>query len=484
MSIAILDATPGATSRATLERPCPEALAVKARALLGQGRLGAAQPVIAALRALGSARTLAAELEARLAFALGRVENAMAVLTAAIADEPGSTALLSTRAELRLLAGDPPGAAADAADAVVLDRRDAGAKALLGRALLQLGRFADAVACLDEALAARPGAVATRLDLAAALDALSSPELGEAVIVSGLALSPGNAALRSAAMLRRIRAGDFTAALAMAQSARHGGALDACGFGLMGHALSSLGRHAEAADAYVEALKLAPEDPYVRHLAAAAGRVAAGDRAPADYVRVLFDGYADRFDNHLIHLGYRVPGLLRALLRRDPPMDGPVLDLGCGTGLLALACRDVAPGDWVGVDLSPRMLEAARAKELYAELHEADLISYLAGEARDFPLIVAGDVLCYLGELRAPLRAVAPRLRPAGRFFCTAELLASPRDEVRLGHMGRYAHSRAHILAAAEAAGLTVVSVAEETLRLEGQAPVPGLLVLLERPAA
>ena len=470
-------------SLATAKLPDPLALAAKARALLDQGRPGAARPLIAALRPAGAEDAVAAEMEARLLFAQGRPREAVAVLDAGLEETGSSLALHLTRAELRLLVGDVVGAASDAAEAVILARDNATAKALLGRALLQLGRAADAVTCLDEALAALPHAVPTRLDLAAALDAAARPEMAEAVLAAGIALDPGNATLHSAAMLRRVRAEDFTAAVAMAETARRNAALDACGHGLTGHALSSLGRYNEAADAYVEALKLAPEDPYMRHLVASAGRCDADERAPPEYVRALFDKYAERFDHHLVRLGYRVPGLVRRVLTQSAPVSGPVLDLGCGTGLLALTCKDLAPCDWVGVDLSPRMLDAARSKTLYAELHEADLLTFLGSETRIFPLILAADVLCYFGPLTPLLRAVQPLLALEGRFVFTVERLVPGTEAVRLGRMGRYAHSEAHVIAAARDAGLEIVSLDEDTLRLDGSAPVCGLVAVLGRAA-
>ena len=51
-------------------------------------------------------------------------------------------------------------------------------------------------------------------------------------------------------------------------------------------------------------------------LLAALGRAAVPDRAPASYVRDLFDGFAERFDADLAGgLGYRTPELLAAALR-------------------------------------------------------------------------------------------------------------------------------------------------------------------------
>lgn len=53
---------------------------------------------------------------------------------------------------------------------------------------------------------------------------------------------------------------------------------------------------------------------------------------------------------------------------------GPVLDFGCGTGLVgaALAQLDIGPVD--GADLSPQMLAVAARKGVYRELIEGDVL--------------------------------------------------------------------------------------------------------------
>ena len=150
---------------------------------------------------------------------------------------------------------------------------------------------------------------------------------------------------------------------------------DASTFGLKGHALSSLGRHDEAALAYNEALKLAPGDAHHPPPRRRRRHRSTASSAPDDFVRTLFDGGADRFEAHIIELGYRIPGLIRRHVIEFAAMAniGPVLDLGCGTGLVALALSDLPLGPFTGIDVSPRMLEQARAKGLYATLREARL---------------------------------------------------------------------------------------------------------------
>jgi tetratricopeptide (TPR) repeat protein len=277
------------------------------------------------------------------------------------------------------------GALADAAEAVFFDRDDPAAKAILGVVLLEHGRSGDALACLNEAVAAQPGNPAFRRALAAAQEAAGDSRAALETLSAAIAVAPYWAELRNAAILVCVRRQDFTGACDFGEQARRDGAADACTFGLLGHAFSSLERHAEAGEAYAEALKLGPEDRYVRHLVAAAGILPSAPRAPIEYVRAVFDGYAEHFEEHLVSLGYRVPGLMREKLVRHPTIIsgdclGPALDLGCGTGLVAIALSDLPVVPLVGVDASPRMLQAAGAKNLYAGLHEADLLSFLSDD--------------------------------------------------------------------------------------------------------
>jgi predicted TPR repeat methyltransferase len=465
----------------------PEALIDRADALLAANRLGAARNVLSAARHLRPGAPRVASLEARLALREGRPAAGIAALDAAIATAP-SAELYILRADARRQLGDVLGAAGDAAEAVILDRTDPEAKAMLGVLALEIGRTEDAIVCLRSAVAARPDHSGFREGLATALLAAGRPDDAAAVLADGIAMAPGSVALRNAAILLAVRRRDFAAAIDLAESARVAGVVDASTFGLQGHALSSLGRHDEAAGAYAAALKLGPEDPYVRHLVAASGVRPGDTRAPPDYVRTVFDGYADRFDAHLLALGYRVPGLIRAVVESYLPPDaadqaGPVLDLGCGTGLMAIALSDLNLQRPVGVDLSPRMLERARARGLYADLHERDIVAFLEEDTRSWRLILAADVFCYAGDLRPVLAACQQRLLPGGLLiFSSEELLDQQAEGWMLGRQGRYAHSAEYLTASAQACGFVPRPLAREGLRQEAGVAVPGFIVVLERP--
>ncbi len=402
--------------------------------------------------------------------------------------DPDHTGLRKCRAELRRRLGDLDGATRDAAEAVILDREDPAAKALFGELLLDLGRTSDAVACLGEAVAGVPRNIVSRDALSRALVATGDLDGAMLTLLEGIAIVPGATATRNAAILLCMRRRDFIQAGHLAEQARIAGAADASTFGMKGHALSSLGRHNEAAIAYGEALKLAPGDAYVRHLAATSHRIAA--RAPDDYVRTLFDGYADRFESHLIELGYRIPGLIRRHVIDFATVAniGPVLDLGCGTGLVALALSDLELGPFTGIDLSPRMLDQARGKALYATLLEARLPVALREDTSRWNLILAADLLCYFGALEEMFDAVRERLKPGGRFIFSVEELVPDHDgtiqgngDWALGRLGRYAHDYAYVARTADERGFRCMALSHETLRHEAGGPVAGLIMVLER---
>ena len=96
-------------------------------------------------------------------------------------------------------------------------------------------------------------------------------------------------------------------------------------------------------------------------------------------MRGLFDGFAPHFEAKLQgQLGYRTPEKLLELLRRHRPPEkrfAHAVDLGCGTGLMGPLLRPLTDR-LDGVDLSPRMLEAARAKGVYDSLAVAEIVGH------------------------------------------------------------------------------------------------------------
>ena len=441
----------------------PLLLVRRVGALIDANRCVAAGPLLAAARQLIAPSPELSLLAACLAERQGENALARAEFDAAVEAAPCHGDLRKQRASFCHRIGDFERAARDAAEAVILDSTDSDAKALLGSALLSLGRPTEARTCLAEACAAEPGNPAFREALAIATEADGDPDTAFAILRAGLPPTGGALNLRNATILFCIRHRDFSTAVSLAEGGRIAGTVDACLFGLKGHAQSSLGLHAEAADSYAEALKLGPDDPYVRHLVASSGLLPSAKRAPPDYLRAVFDGYAERFDDHLIGLGYQIPGAIRRIVMEyldSMGQCGPVLDLGCGTGLIGVAIADLPVGPLTGVDISGRMLTEAQSKGLYTALEEADVLDWLTEDNGAWNLILAGDVLCYFGALETLIRAIHPRLTPTGWFVFSVEehLTADDRQGWALHRQGRYAHARAYLEESLHVAGFTVRS--------------------------
>lgn len=199
------------------------------------------------------------------------------------------------------------------------------------------------------------------------------------------------------------------------------------------------------------------------------------------YVRTLFDQYADRFDADLIGtLKYRAPDHVAALLARCGigMASADLLDLGCGTGLSGLALKPFARV-MDGVDLSPGMVAKARARAIYDDLAVDEAEAFLNGSGKSWDVIVAVDMLNYIGDLTPIFRAAAARLRPGGLLAGTVE----KREEggQALTEKRRYRHGADRLRAAIEAAGLSFVEMSEADLRQEGGLPVAGLIFAARR---
>jgi len=244
-----------------------------------------------------------------------------------------------------------------------------------------------------------------------------------------------------------------------------------------------LGEHEAAIEAYQKAQASDSGDRHgagLRLMRLGAEPVAG---MPQAYVQTLFDQYAPRFEASLVDdLGYRGPALLfKAVLSvrsaaRKPAFFKHAIDLGCGTGLAATAFANEVD-HFFGVDLSPRMIERARASGLYAELEVTDMLRGLRGRAeKSADLILAADAMVYVADLAPVLMEAERVLRPGGLLAFTTETHSG--EGVIIGAGLRYAHAAAYVRASVEAAGLELSLLEDRSARNEDNFPVPGLVAV------
>jgi len=102
----------------------------------------------------------------------------------------------------------------------------------------------------------------------------------------------------------------------------------------------------------------------------------------------------------------------------SPQLNAPVLDLGCGNGLLAgmLRCREHLRGRCVGMDVVP--LREARCAGAYDDLCQASGESLPFGDG-SFASVVSHSVMSAVPDVDGALSEVHRVLIPGGRFLMT-----------------------------------------------------------------
>ena len=118
-----------------------------------------------------------------------------------------------------------------------------------------------------------------------------------------------------------------------------------------------------------------------------------GDRGKLDG---LYDEWALSYDQDLWASGNPYLALMMAMVGRHvPDLGDRILDGGCGTGNMAQLMHQLGYTNIIGIDASDGMLEAARNKGCYAELHKLLLGETIDLPANSFDAVTAAGVLTH-----------------------------------------------------------------------------------------
>ena len=371
-------------------------------------------------------------------------------------------------------------AAAEAyAKAVKLSPNSAAGHLNLGRALHDQGKFPQAIDAVNKAIALKP-------DWPEPCNSLGNifwdqGRLNDAIAQYSKAveLSSNHAAAHQSMGKIFALQGKIEDSIACFRRAVQAEPVNAKAHSYLGHMLAESGRRAEACEAYAEAIRLKPDSPKWRFKLAALSGDSSVTTAPMQHIQDLFDDYAPRFEQHLVdQLNYRGPEQLHEAVERVTDRhDLDILDLGCGTGLCGAQFRSMAR--WiVGVDLSPAMIESSARRRVYDQLLQGELMIALNETAR-YDLILAGDVLIYVGDLTAMMPAVAKALRSGGLFAFTIEDYAG--EGFFLQPQMRFAHSLNYIRSLAKASELSELSATSVMLRKQGATGANGWIIVLSK---
>ena len=230
---------------------------------------------------------------------------------------------------------------------------------------------------------------------------------------------------------------------------------------------------------FARAAKLDPSQEMARNMVDRLANGAPTD-LPEDYVRNTFDNYADWFETHLTGtLKYRAPELLRHavdVVGCEIPTPWKILDLGCGTGLCGAQFAPLA-SELIGSDLAPKMVEKCRNRNVYHELRTENLLDTLASFTCEVDLVVAGDVIIYMGNVGDVMQAAASALKQGGLFAFSTEREDHQEDWTISN--GRYRHSDQWIQNLAAQHCLNVALSEPTVIRYEGGQPVSSQIYVL-----
>ena len=87
--------------------------------------------------------------------------------------------------------------------------------------------------------------------------------------------------------------------------------------------------------------------------------------------RSIYDDWADSYDADVSSGGYAYAPMAAGLFGRHvAPGETPVLDAGCGSGIIGAALARLGYANLTGIDLSDGMLRAAGRKGVYRDLRQ------------------------------------------------------------------------------------------------------------------
>lgn len=215
--------------------------------------------------------------------------------------------------------------------------------------------------------------------------------------------------------------------------------------------------------------KKMPEHTVAKHISAVLNNKASDTETA--YNKLLFDNFAPSYEQTLQKIGYAV---VEKIVELYAPIQGEILDLGCGTGLLGKHLK-TAENKIIGVDISSQMLAFAKQKNAYDELVEDDIMTYLQQHQNNFPqTIVAADVFCYFGDLEPIFKHCAP-----------AKLIFSVETDSNIAAFsvqanGRYKHNPQWVENKLRVVGYRNITTTPLVLRHENGIEVQGEIFMAE----
>ena len=351
-----------------------------------------------------------------------------------------------------------------------------------GTKYANLGQLDTAISCYEKALSIKPDYAEAHYNLGFSHHRLGQLDAAVRSYKKVVAIKPDYARAHNNKILSVIyffTSGQIPDAIDTLEALIKDNPNDALLFNMIGGCYASVGQLDIAIKNYEKALAIKPDYAVPQHmLNALTGNTST--EPPKEYVKNLFDDYAERFDDSLIkQLGYKLPFLIKELiLKLDPKRKifEKVIDLGCGTGLTGKELRDIS-NNLTGIDISSNMVAKTRELDVYDHLIVGDIVDILSSSKEKYDLFIALDVLVYIGELTKIFKTVRNCCNKNALFIFSIESQLD--DGYSLLKTGRYSHSENYILKTAFD-GFKLIESHEVSLRKEKEGWIDGKIFIFQ----
>jgi predicted TPR repeat methyltransferase len=351
-----------------------------------------------------------------------------------------------------------------------------------GTRYANLGQLDTAISCYEKALSIKPNYVEAHYNLGFTLQRLGQLDAAVRSYKKVVAIKPEYAEAHSNKILSVVyffSNGQIPDAIDTLEALIKDNPNDALLFNMCGGCFASLGQLDMAVKNYEKALSIKPDYAVPQHMLNSLIGYTSKE-PPKEYVKNLFDDFAERFDESLVdQLEYRLPFLIKELILKLGPTGNKfkkVIDLGCGTGLSGKGLRDISE-NLTGIDLSRNMVAKARKLEVYDHLIEGDIIDILSTSPEKYDLFIALDVFIYLGELTTIIKTVRDCCNKNALFIFSVE--SQMGDGYSLLKSARYSHSERYVLKTASD-GFKLIESQAVNLRKEKDGWIVGKIFILQ----
>ena len=411
--------------------------------------------------------------------AIGQLDVAVEYFEKALAIKPDYTAVNYNLGLTLQELGQLDAAVESYKKALAVNPNYAEAHNNLGVTLKELGQLDSAVECYEKAITTQPDYAEAHNNLGLAFYELDQVDAAVESYKKALAIKPdyaevnynlGNALNDLGQVDDAVKSYEKALAIKPDYAEAHNN---------LGNVFKDLGQLDYAVKSYEKALAIKPDYLVPQHMInALTGNTST--EPPKEYVKNLFDDYAEGFDDSLIkQLGYKLPFLMKELILKLDPLRNKfekVIDLGCGTGLTGIELRDIS-NNLTGIDISSNMVAKTRELDVYDRLIEGDVVDILSSSKEKYDLFIALDVFIYIGELTKMFKTVRQCCNKNALFIFSIE--AQEEDGYSLLKSARYSHSESYILKTASVA-FNVIYSQEVNLRKEKEGWIKGKIFIMQ----